>query len=102
MPAADGGLEAGVDDLAAVILPVGHPGIDAQAGDARHPQACVPDVPGAPPSEPTPLDAGYEPSQMLDVLVGIAQKTLSNYTHHLADTPVDEPMQGNAWTPPAA
>ncbi len=39
---------------------------------------------------------------MLDVLVGIAQKTLSNYTHHLADTPVDEPMQGNAWTPPAA
>jgi len=48
------------------------------------------------------LDAGYEPSQMFDVLVGIAQKTLSNYTNHLADTPVDEPMRGNAWTSPSA
>ncbi len=57
------------------------------------------------PSEPTQqrfFDAGYEPSQVFDVLVGIAQKTLSNYTNHLADTPVDEPMQGNAWTPPSA
>ena len=48
------------------------------------------------------FDAGYAPSQLLDVLVGIAQKTLSNYTNHLADTPVDEPMRGNAWTPPSA
>ncbi|MFO7582881.1 carboxymuconolactone decarboxylase family protein [Guyparkeria sp.] len=57
------------------------------------------------PSEATQqrfFDAGYEPSQMFDVLVGIAQKTLSNYTNHLADTPVDEPMQGNAWTPQSA
>ncbi len=38
---------------------------------------------------------------MLDVLVGTARKTLSNYTHHLADTPVDEPMQGIAWALPS-
>lgn len=48
------------------------------------------------------FDAGYESAQVFDVLVGIAQKTLSNYTNHLADTPVDEPMQGNSWTPPSA
>jgi len=46
------------------------------------------------------FDAGYEAGHLLDVLVGIAQKTLSNFTNHMADTPVDEPMKANAWTPP--
>ncbi|MGM0517817.1 MAG: carboxymuconolactone decarboxylase family protein [Pseudomonadota bacterium] len=47
------------------------------------------------------LDAGYEPGQLLDVLVGVAQKTLSNFTNHIAGTPVDAPMKANEWTPPA-
>ena len=46
------------------------------------------------------FDAGYEPGHLLDVLVGVAQKTLSNFTNHVADTPVDAPMKSNAWTPP--
>ncbi|MBB1488973.1 carboxymuconolactone decarboxylase family protein [Oceanospirillum sediminis] len=35
-------------------------------------------------------DAGYGNQQLLEILLGIAQKTISNYTNHLANTPVDE------------
>jgi uncharacterized peroxidase-related enzyme len=33
--------------------------------------------------------AGFTPAQMLEVIVGVAMKTLSNYVNHLAETPVD-------------
>lgn len=36
------------------------------------------------------LDAGYEPAQLLDVVTLLALKTISNYTNHLAATPIDE------------
>lgn len=32
---------------------------------------------------------GYGNQQLLEILVGLAQKTISNYTNHLADTPLD-------------
>ena len=35
------------------------------------------------------LDSGYRPDQIGEVLVGIALKTLSNYTHHLSPVEVD-------------
>ena len=35
------------------------------------------------------LDLGYRPGQIGEVLVGIALKTLSNYTHHLSPVTVD-------------
>jgi len=35
------------------------------------------------------LEVGYEPSVMLEVVLGVAPKTLSNYTNHLADTELD-------------
>ncbi len=43
------------------------------------------------------LAAGFKPRAILDILVGIAQKVLSNYTNHLAKTPVDEPFTPFAW-----
>ncbi|WP_417247873.1 carboxymuconolactone decarboxylase family protein [Celeribacter sp.] len=43
--------------------------------------------------------AGYGEEQVLEVVLGLAQKLMSNYTNHLADTPVDAPMQKFAWTP---
>ncbi|QDC10866.1 carboxymuconolactone decarboxylase family protein [Oceanicola sp. D3] len=43
------------------------------------------------------LDAGYTRRQVLEIVLGIAQKVMSNYTNHLADTPVDAPMQQFAW-----
>ena len=41
--------------------------------------------------------AGYEERQVLEILLGLAQKTISNYTNHIANTPVDEPFQKFAW-----
>lgn len=36
------------------------------------------------------LDAGYSKRQVLEVNLIIALKTISNYTNHLAETPLDE------------
>lgn len=36
--------------------------------------------------------AGYGNQQLVEILLGLAQKTISNYTNHLAKTPVDEPF----------
>ncbi len=35
-------------------------------------------------------DAGYGPKQLLEIVLGVSQKVMSNYINHLADTPVDE------------
>lgn len=43
--------------------------------------------------------AGYQRSQALDVLVGVAQKTLSNYANHLIDTPLDDAFESTRWQP---
>ncbi len=45
------------------------------------------------------LDAGYTRAQILEVIVGIAFKTLSNFTNHLADTPIYEQFASFAWEP---
>ena len=39
------------------------------------------------------MEAGFTQRHILDVLLGLAQKTLSNYANHLAETPVDEPSR---------
>lgn len=36
---------------------------------------------------------GYGNQQLLEIVLGIAQKTISNYSNHLADTPIDAPFQ---------
>lgn len=43
------------------------------------------------------LDAGFTRSQVLEVILGVTQKTLSNYINHIADTPVDDAFAGFAW-----
>lgn len=43
------------------------------------------------------LNAGYEQSQILEVFTGVAMKTISNYTNHLAETPLDEAFSGAKW-----
>ena len=45
------------------------------------------------------LAAGFTRAQILEVILGISFKTLSNYTNHIADTPVDAAFQAGAWTP---
>lgn len=41
--------------------------------------------------------AGYERQQLLEIVLGISQKVISNYTNHLAETPVDKPFQKFEW-----
>lgn len=47
------------------------------------------------------LDAGFTKANVLDVLLGLSHKVLSNYTNHLADTPVDAPFAAFSWQPAA-
>ncbi|MDO6460639.1 carboxymuconolactone decarboxylase family protein [Granulosicoccaceae sp. 1_MG-2023] len=37
--------------------------------------------------------AGYGDQQLLEIILGLAQKVISNYVNHLADTPVDAPFK---------
>ena len=45
------------------------------------------------------MSAGYDKSHVLDVMVGVAQKTLSNFTNHIAETPLDAPFTEYSWAP---
>lgn len=47
------------------------------------------------------LAAGYEKRHVLDVILGIAVKTISNFTNHVSGTPLDEAFSAAAWTPPS-
>lgn len=42
-------------------------------------------------------DAGYGQREVLDVITIVALKTLSNYTNHIAATPLDTAFAGQAW-----
>lgn len=43
------------------------------------------------------LDAGFTQRQILEVILGISQKVMSNYTNHLARTPVDAAFHKFEW-----
>jgi AhpD family alkylhydroperoxidase len=44
------------------------------------------------------LESGYTRRHVLDVVLGVGVKTLSNYTNHVADTPLDPAWAAHAWT----
>lgn len=43
------------------------------------------------------LTAGYTQTNILEVILGAAQKLMSNYTNHFAQTPIDAAFQKYAW-----
>ncbi len=43
------------------------------------------------------LDAGFTKRQILEVILGVSQKVMSNYTKHLANTPVDTAFRKLEW-----
>ena len=45
---------------------------------------------------------GYTDRHVFAVILAIGVKTLSNYTNHFADTPLDKFFQGRAWAEPTA
>lgn len=48
------------------------------------------------------LAAGFTKAQVLEVVLAIALKTLSNYVNHIAETPLDPVLQSARWTRPAS
>ncbi|MEX1994735.1 MAG: carboxymuconolactone decarboxylase family protein [Steroidobacteraceae bacterium] len=44
------------------------------------------------------LSAGFTRAQVLDVIVGVSHKTLSNYANHLLRTPVDPAFASEVWS----
>ena len=48
------------------------------------------------------IGAGFTERQILEVILAIAVKTLSNYSNHIFATPVDTAFQTRLWSPPAA
>ncbi|NUR89669.1 MAG: carboxymuconolactone decarboxylase family protein [Nonomuraea sp.] len=46
------------------------------------------------------LAAGHTRRQVLDVVLGVGMKTLSNYTNHVACTPLDPAWRDQEWTRP--
>ncbi|WP_412536851.1 carboxymuconolactone decarboxylase family protein [Marinobacter sp. MIT932201] len=41
--------------------------------------------------------AGYRHRQVLEVILVLSQKVMSNYVNHIAETPVDEPFKKFEW-----
>ena len=43
------------------------------------------------------LDAGFSKRNILEVILGLSQKIMSNYTNHLANTPIDSVFSEFEW-----
>lgn len=41
---------------------------------------------------------GYREAQVLEIILGLSQKTISNYVNHIANTPVDTAFEKFAWS----
>jgi AhpD family alkylhydroperoxidase len=46
------------------------------------------------------LAAGYTHRHVLDIVLGVGMKTLSNYTNHIASTPLDPAWKEQQWSAP--
>ncbi len=46
------------------------------------------------------MDAGYTRGQVLEVVAGVALKTLTNYSNHIIPPPVDKGFAANKWQHP--
>jgi hypothetical protein len=47
------------------------------------------------------LKAGYTNQTILDVILGVAVKVMSNYTNHMAHTTLDEVIKPLEWSHPS-
>ncbi|MFD0854818.1 carboxymuconolactone decarboxylase family protein [Actinomadura adrarensis] len=44
------------------------------------------------------LAAGYTRRHIMDIILGVGMKTLSNYTNHIAHTPLDPAWEDQRWS----
>ena len=42
--------------------------------------------------------AGYTKRNVLEIILGLSQKVISNYTNHIAETPLDKSFENLAWS----
>ena len=42
--------------------------------------------------------AGYQERQLLEIILGLSQKVISNYVNHIAETPVDKVFEKHQWS----
>ena len=94
---------AGMQGVAADVVKAirdGQPIADERLEGLRQFTAAVVQSRGWPSEEPTRafFDAGYTQAQALEVILGVGMKTLSNYTNHLAATPLDVAFSKDAWS----
>ncbi|PIP81390.1 MAG: carboxymuconolactone decarboxylase [Gammaproteobacteria bacterium CG22_combo_CG10-13_8_21_14_all_40_8] len=47
------------------------------------------------------FSAGYQKQQLLEIVLGVSHKIMSNYVNHMAETPLDEAFLPFAWEKPA-
>ena len=100
MAAHTGGLkQAGADDELIEAARSGEPLPDARLDALRAFTRAVVRERGWVPDEAVRdfLDSGFEQPQVLEVVLGVAMKTLSNYTNHIAGTPLDDELRPFAW-----
>ena len=45
--------------------------------------------------------AGFSQQQVLEVVLGVAFKTISNYTNHITETPLDDAFAAREWHTPS-
>lgn len=78
----------------------GNPISDARLDALRRFTAAVVESRGWPSEDDTKafLAAGYGRQQVLEVVLGVGLKTLSNYTNHIAETPLDAPFASAQWS----
>lgn len=44
------------------------------------------------------LAAGYSKANILEVILGTAQKVMSNFTNHITKTPIDDAFKSDVWS----
>lgn len=44
------------------------------------------------------LEAGYQEKQIMEIILALAVKTLSNYANHIFQTPVDDAFSSRKWS----
>lgn len=91
-------LKAGTSPEVVKALVEGRPLPDAKLEALARFTASLVDNRGYPETEANQsfLGAGYTEANILEVILGVGLKTLSNYTNHVAETPIDDEFKGVA------
>lgn len=95
------GKGAGLSDAALHATRAGQPLMEPQHEALRRFASVVTATRGNPSDSEIAafLAAGYDQTAILEVILGVATKTLMNYTDHIASVPLDDAFKGTAWQP---